>query len=154
MKEIKHLIRKAYVDKLAGLSYLSQPIPIGDNKLTVPPAVLNLGNSTKIQAFVIIQNQTVNDSPISKCGINQETSIQLDIVTVYNNNSGQSLHAELIAQLVFDKLFDTDSKFLELTIPGVHVWRGWLEGSRIIEDNTLDKSIYRNILIFNHSVSQ
>lgn len=153
MKEIKHLLRKAYLEKLAGLTYLNQAIPVDQDYLNVPPAILPIGNSTQVLAHVIFQNQTVNDSSL-KCSINQETSLQLDVVTQFNANSGNSAHAELITQEIFDLLFTSDQQRLSFPIPGLNVWRAWLESSRQLSEETKDIRIFRNILIFNHSVQQ
>lgn len=153
MIEIKHLLRRKYIDKLATLTYLNQPIPVNSDYLQVAPAILPLGNSSHIQAYVIVQNQTVNDDSL-KCGINQNTSLQLDIVTVFNANSGSSLQSEEISQEIMDLLFPLGGKVLDISIAGFVIWRGWLESSRSITQETADNRIFRNILIFNHSITQ
>lgn len=153
MKEIKHILRKAYLDRLASLTYLSTSIPVDQDYLNGPAAILPVGNSSKIEAYVIIQNQTVNDrSP--KCGIDQDTTLQLDVITVFNANSGNSYHAEMITQAAFNLLFTPDSKRITFTIADMYLWRGWLESSRQIVQETSESKIFRNVLIFQHSISQ
>lgn len=153
MIDIKPLLRKAYIDKLAGLTYLAQSVPVDHEYLTSEPAVLPVGNSTLIEAYVIINNQTVNDNSY-KCGINQSSSLQLAVTTVFNANSGNSLHSELIANEIFALLFTENEKRIYFDTEGLGVWRAWLESSRVIVEETKDKRIFRNILIFNHSVTQ
>lgn len=153
MIEIKHTLRKAYIDRLATLTYLGQSIPVDQDYLNGAPAYLPVGNSTQIEAFVIIQNQTVTDrSPF--CGVVQDTSLQLDVVTVFNANAGNSYHAEMIAQEIFDLLFTTDTKRIIFTLTDLNMWRGWLDSSRQLVQETSDSKVFRNVLIFQHSISQ
>lgn len=153
MLEVKQLLRKAYLDKLTGLSYQNIPIPIGEEFFTGTPALLTTGQAASIKMYVVIQNQTINDdSP--KCNANQTATLQLDINTIFPSNSGNSAHADLIGQAIFDLLFTTNSKFIDFTIPGVAVWRAWLESSRtIVQDDNTNRT-FRNILLFSHSISQ
>lgn len=155
MLEVKHLLRKAFIDKLAGLTYLGTSIPIDEEEFNITtnhqPAYI--GGQIPIQAYLIIKNQTVNDAS-TKCGVNQDSSLQLDIVTIFDANSGNSLHADLIAQAAFDLLFDTDEQFISLTIADVEVWRSWLESSRTIVENSSTNRTFRNILLFQNSIWQ
>lgn len=154
MKEIKHILRKAYLDRLNGaITYLGVNIPVDQDYLNGAPALIQIGNSTPIEAYVILQNQTVTDnSPF--CHVNQDTTLQLDVVTVFNANSGNSSHAELITQAIFDLLFTTDAKRITFSLTDLNLWRGWLENSRQITQESADDKIFRNVLIFQHSISQ
>lgn len=153
MIEVKHILRKAYIDRLATLTYLATSIPVDQDYLNGHPALLQIGNSTPIQAYVIIQNQTVTDrSPF--CGVVQDTTLQLDVVTVFNANAGNSYHAEMITQKIFDLLFTSDTKRIIFTLTDLNMWRGWLDSSRQLTQETSDSKIFRNVLIFQHSISQ
>lgn len=153
MLEVNHLLRKAFLDKLTGLSYQNLTIPIGEEFFTGNPALLITGQAAAIKIYVIIQNQTLNDdSP--KCAVNQTATLQLDINTIFPSNSGNSYHADSIAQSIYNLLFTIDPKFIEFNIPDVPVWRSWLESSRtIVQDDNTNRT-FRKILLFSNSLFQ
>ena len=155
MIEVKHLLRKAYIDKLAGLNLGGQSIPVCESYLpsNKKPGVLNLAGLPKGEAYVIIHNQTVDDAS-TKCGVNQGASLQMDIVTVYPAIGGSSLASELIANEVFSLLYPNGGQQMDISIPNLNVWRAWLVSSISIEQDTKESKIFRNNLIFNHSIQQ
>lgn len=155
MIEVKHLLRKAYGNKLSTLSFNGMAVQVFQNYL---PS--NFKNNTYAidgqpngSAYVIIQNQTVDDDS-TKCGVNQNSSIQLDVVTKYPATGGSTLLSELITNQIFALLYPNGGQKMDLSITGVNLWRSWLVGSRTIEETTNDSKIFRNILIFNHSIQQ
>lgn len=153
MKDIKPILRKGYLDALSSLTYLGVSIPVDHEFLTKQEAILPIGNSTKVKAYVIIQNQTVtDDSP--KCLVNQNTSLQLDVVTIFNANAGTAYHSEQISNAILDILFPGSSLDMELSLQYGNLWRGWLESTRTIVQETNTSRIFRNILIFNHTINQ
>jgi hypothetical protein len=155
MIEVKTALRTAYFGALQNnINYLGVNIPMDQDFFNGVPATLPIGNSTQVQAYVIFQNQTVNDNNSPFCHVNQNTSCQLDIITRFNANSGNSYHAEQITQKIFDLLFTSDPKRIIFTLTGLNMWRGWLESSRALVQETSDERIFRNILIFQHSISQ
>lgn len=155
MIDIKPYIRKAIIDKLlnAPLRYLTIPIPVNQDYLTDNPAVIPLGNSSQFQAYVIFQNQTVNNASTKMC-MNENTSFQLDVVTVFNANSGGSIHAENIGSSILTILDPTNTPNMELDVPGVFVWKMRMLSTRSITQETNTSRVFRNILIFDLSVNQ
>lgn len=155
MKEVKHLLRKAYYDVLKDIKFDGKPLQVVQNYLPTKDIIntFKVDSSPQGQAYIVMSNQTVNDdSP--KCLINQNASIQLDIVTVMPSTGGSTLLAEKITDKVFELLFPNGGNEMNISIPDMHVWRSWLVSSRTIEEVTPSNLIYRNILIFNHSINQ
>lgn len=153
MIDIKSNIRKTIIDALAGLTYFTVPIPVNQDYLTSAPAQINLGNIGGFQAYVIFQNQTVNPNNTKQC-LNENSSFQLDVVTVFNANSGGSVHAENIASSILTILNPADTPNFDITIPGMNTWRMKLTSTRGITQETSTSRVFRNILIFELSVNQ
>jgi hypothetical protein len=153
MIDIKSNIRKAIIDELAGLTYTSVPIPVNQDFLTSPAANINLGNVGGFQAYVIFQNQTVNPNNTKQC-LNENSSFQLDIVTVFNANSGGSIHAENIATSILTILNPNNTPNFDITISGMNTWRMRLVSTRSIAQETNTSRVFRNILVFELSVNQ
>lgn len=155
MIEIKTALRSAYFSALQGnVNYLGVNIPMDQDFFNGTPATLPIGNSSQVQAYIVFQNQTVNDNNSPFCHINQNTSCQLDVVTIFNANSGNSYHAEQITQKIYNLLFTTDPKRITFNLTGLNLWRGWLESANALVQETSDQRIFRNVLIFQHSISQ
>jgi hypothetical protein len=153
MIDIKSNIRKAIIDELAGLTYTSVPIPVNQDFLTSPAANINLGNVGGFQAYVIFQNQTVNPNNTKQC-LNENSSFQLDIVTVFNANSGGSIHAENIATSILTILNPNNTPNFDIVISGMNTWRMKLTSTRSIAQETNTSRVFRNILLFELSVNQ
>lgn len=148
MKEFSHLLRKSYIDRLDNLQYKGATIPVNDELLTSPPAVYTIAG-TKMEAYIIITNQTSNDATTSKCADAYLASLQLDIVTKYNNpNAAGKLATEEIAALVFDRLDDG------VALLGFNIWRHWLETNRGLREDSNTYRIYRKILVFSHQINE
>lgn len=155
MIDIKSNIRKAIIDELvnAPLTYLSQSIPVNQDYLTSAPAVISLGNVGGFQAYVIFQNQTVNSNNTKQC-LNENSSFQLDVVTVFNANSGGSVHAETIGTNILTILNPANTPNFDIVIAGMNTWRMKLTSTRGITQETSTSRVFRNILIFELSVNQ
>lgn len=153
MIDIKSNIRKSVIDTLSGLTYLGRPIPVNQDFLTSSPAVIPLGNSSQCQAYVIFQNQTVNNNSTKMC-LNENSSFQLDVVTVFNANSGGSVHAENIATSILTILDPDNTPNMDLGAAGMFVWKMRLLSTRGIAQETSTNRVFRNILIFDLSVNQ
>lgn len=154
MIEIESPIRTAFVSALRDqIIYMGQNIPIDEEYLNVDPAFLTIGNSSGVEAYILIKNQTVNDDS-AKCGINQNSSIQLDCVTTFNGNSGNSFHASQIKDLVFAKLFPYGGKRLQLIMPDLVMWRGWYISGRPTVEHDGNTRTFRSLAIFSMSVGQ
>lgn len=154
MIEIESPIRTAFITALRDqITYLGKVIPIDEENLNVAPAQIQVGNSTGFEAFMLVRNQTVNDDS-AKCSINQNSSIQLDCVTTFNGNSGNSYHAQQIKNLVFAILFPNGGKRLQLSMVGLYMWRGWYLSGRTTVDQDTNTKTYRSLAIFSMSVGQ
>lgn len=155
MIDIKSNIRKAVIDKLKNypLTYQSVAIPINQDYLTSAPAVIPLGNAGGFQAYVIFQNQTVNNNSPKMC-LNENTSFQLDVVTVFNANAGGSIHAENIGGNILSILDPANTPNMDLAASGMTVWKMRLLSTRGITQETSTSRVFRNILIFDLAVNQ
>lgn len=153
MIDIKSNIRKAIGDALTPLIYMGKKIPINQDFLTYPPAIINIGNSSKMEAYIIFQNQTVTNASTKHC-FNEVSTFQLDVVTVFNANSGGSIHAENIATEILTILDPNNSPNMPLYPNSMHVWKMRLLESRGQVQETQSSRIFRNILTFTLSVNQ
>jgi len=155
--EVKHHLRKAYLAKLANLNYLGVNIPLDDENLTKPEAILPIGNSVQVQSWVLIRNQDVQDSS-AKCSINQDTQLQLHVITAFlagaGSNTGNFAHADLISDEILQILFPYNNPEMDLSLPNAQLWRGYLASSRHLFEESTEERIYTNILLFNHSIKQ
>jgi len=118
--------------KLDVISYLGVEIPLDDENLTQPKALLPIGNSTGVEAWVLLTNQTLQDDS-SKCCVNQNTQLQLHIYTEFSagagSNSGSYTHADNIAGIILGILFPNCSNKIAIEMPEAQIWLGFLEGS-------------------------
>lgn len=152
MIEVSHLLREAYITTLSPISYLGKVIPIYDtyekNGVNLP-----IGNTTGCTAYILIHDITVNDdSP--KCGVNQNVSIQLQVVTKFNANTGESLHSEIIGSLCLQKLAPNNQR-IEVTLTNpAYSWLGRYESSRPINSETATNRIFTKNYIFSHKINQ
>lgn len=151
MIDIKSNIRKTVIDALSGLTYQGQIIPVNQDYLTSAPAIIPLGQG--FQAYVIFQNQTVNNNSTKHC-LNENSSFQLDVVTVFNANSGGSIHAENIGASIMTILDPNGTPNMDLNAPGMYVWKMRYLSSRSISQETSTSRVFRNILIYELSVNQ
>ena len=155
MIDIKSNIRKSVIDSLinAPLTYLGEDIPVNQDYLTDAPAIIPLGNTGGFEAYVIFQNQTVNNNSTKQC-LNENSSFQLDVVTVFNANSGGSIHAENIGASIMTILTPNGTPNTNLDASGMYVWKMRMLSTRAITQETSTSRIFRNILIYDLSVNQ
>lgn len=155
MIEVKHYLRKAYLQKFASLTYQGKAIPMDDENLTKPPAVFNYGN-IPVEAYVLIQNQTLQDAS-PKCAVNQNTQLQLDVTTVFptgTTNNGGYMLADQISDVILQELFPGAINQIDLPFPEAQLWNGYLVSSQHLFSEFEASRVYRNILILNHSIKQ
>lgn len=150
-------VRQALIERLSTLEYLSIPIPVDDENLTHPKAILPVG-TPPVAAWVLIQNQTMQDNS-GQCCINQDTQLQIDILTEFpagtGQNAGSYTHADNIANAILELLFEgcSNQSTLELE-DGLNMWRQWRSGGTHLMSEFTNSRIYRNILIMSFSVQQ
>lgn len=157
MIEIKPYLRRAYLQKLANLTYEGVAIPIDDETLTKSPADLNIGNAASVQAWVLIQNQTVQDNS-AKCSINQASQLQLAFITQFPNgggsNSGNFAHADFITDVALGILFPYATNEADLHLPNAQLWKASFVTSLHRFEEHAEVRIYSNIVIMNHGIKQ
>lgn len=86
-----------------------------------------------VEAYIILLNQTSNESQSNKCNRNNNDSIQIQINTVWPAGKGGSKIAEEIANVVLGVLFTTSIKNTDLVLPnGLDMWKSELMNTRNI----------------------
>jgi hypothetical protein len=152
MIEVSHLLRKAYIATLSPINYLGKVIPIYDT-FEKEAVTLPVGNSTQCFAYILIHDITVNDDS-AKCGINQNASIQVQVVTKFNANTGESLHSEIIGSLCLQKLAP-NSQIVKINLDEpAYSWFGRMESNRPINSETATNRIFTKNYIFSHKINQ
>lgn len=153
MKIASLLLRQSYIDALSSLSYHGVSIPVFDEYVISGYQLPVIPISTYLQpkAYVLVKNQTVNDASL-KCGINQNMSLQLDVVTVYDSDSGGFKLSELIAQKICNLIFTSNK--LNISNVELNIWKGVLESTTNISEESQTNRIYRTVLLLNHTVQQ
>lgn len=152
MLEVSHLLRKAYIAKLNNLTYLGKLIPVYD-EYEREGVLLPIGNTTQCIAYCLIKDITVNDdSP--KCGISEDVSIQLQVVTKFNANTGENLYAELIGNLALLILSGGGNRVVVDVDPPFDNFIGRKISSRAINSETKTNRIFTKNYVFLHKISQ
>lgn len=153
MIEIAPLLRKAYVSKLSNLVFFSKVVPVWDTfekEATIYPNINNM------QAYILIKDITVNDdSP--KCSINEDVSIQVQVVTMFNANTGESLYSEQLGNTVLGALMPFSRNRVDIGELGneqAWSWIGRKVSARQINSETATTRIFSRNYIFSHKITQ
>ena len=155
MVEVAPLLRMAYVAKLANIQSFNVVIPVWDTYEKAHATISN-GN-LNFTAYILIKDITVNDdSP--KCMINEDVSIQVQVVTVFNANTGESLYSEEIGQSVLIALDPSgrnriDIRALGQGVPSATAWMGRKESARQINSETATQRLFTRNYIFTHKIT-
>ena len=158
MKLVTTPVRSALATLLSGIPFMGKTINAFEEYLqestTKKKSVLTIG-SQQVTAYIILLNQTVNDNS-SKCMRNDETSIQVQITTVYPPDTGGSLIGEQISDLVLAKLFNVDNmQITGINLPGpFEIWRARFVSSRNINYNTDTNRVWVTQLTLSFSINQ
>lgn len=151
-------IRKQLATFLAGMTYLGKTIPVFEEYVqytTTKPETKVLVGNMPIEIYILLQNQTANDSSNTKCGRKDECSIQIQAYAVYPANKGGSVVTEEMMQLVIDRLYTTDNLNTAFTLPApFKVINSEVITTRNTNFNTDTNRIWSTILILNLNVSQ
>lgn len=116
-------------------------------------AILSLGN-TKIEAYIILLNQTSNEAQSNKCNRTNNDSIQIQINTIWPASKGGSKIAEEIANIVLGLLFGDSVKNTNLTIPNMDIWKSELVSSRNMNYDTASNRAWVCQLVLESYISQ
>jgi len=158
MKLVTTPIRSALATLLSGIPFMGKTINAFEEYLqestTKKKAVFLVGNQS-VTAYIILLNQTVNDNS-SKCMRNDETSIQVQITTIFPADTGGSFIAEQISDLVLAKLFNVDNmQITAISLPDpFEIWRARFISSRNINYNTDTNRVWITQLTLSFSVNQ
>lgn len=155
MVEVAPLLRKAYVAKLAVVQYLNKSIPVWDTYEKSSVTITD-GNLT-FKAYILLKDITINDdSP--KCMNNEDVSIQVQVVTVFNANTGESLYSETIGQRVLEALDPTGRNRIDIRVLGsgsysATSWLGKKQSVRQINSETPTQRLFTRNYIFTHKIT-
>ena len=144
-------LRESYIALFANFFYNAIKIPFFDEYVSPNVVIPTIPLSTFLQpkCYVLITNQTTNDASL-KCSRNEILSLQLDIVTVYDANSGGFKLAEQVANKILNTLFIGQQ--IQLQNSKLNTWSGFLESSPNISEETASSRIFRKILVLNHQI--
>jgi len=125
--------RKSIINALDGnILYETQSIRVWEEYVMETDTKRIVKLSMGCEAYVILLNQTSNETQSNKCNRNNNDSIQIQITTVWPANKGGSQVAEEIADVILGLLFEDSVKNSVLTIPNMDVWKSELVSSRNI----------------------
>lgn len=110
--------------------------------------------SGDVQAYIILLNQTSNESQSNKCNYNTNDTIQIQITTVWPAGKGGYQVAEGIANAVLALLFPTDLKNTDLSITGMDIWKSEVLSTRNINYNDSSSRTWITQIVLESSISQ
>jgi len=153
MIEVAPLLRMAYVAKLANIQSFNVVIPVWDTYEKAHATISN-GN-LNFTAYILIKDITINDdSP--KCMVNEDVSIQVQVVTCFNANTGESLYSEQIGQSVLNALDPSGRNRIEIKYLGndqAVSWLGKKQSARQINSETATQRLFTRNYIFTHKIT-
>ena len=149
MKEISHILRKAYLDLLNPLTIDEIIIPIFDERVNPKSQIPTYKGG---RCYVLIRDQNEVETTNSQCTFRKTASITLDIITKYPLNVGGKLASELISNAIQEKVNTFNQISFEME--DFQVLSTRLEFSRNITENADTETAYRKILGFSHSIYQ
>lgn len=155
MRDVLSPLRKAYWDNIQpGLAWQGNPIPVCEEYLNEPPAVIIDQEGRRVELYVIIGNQTSNDIS-AKCGRDDESSIQIRIVASYPSGTGGSRLPEQIGDIIKAGIFQKPGggHALEIESP-FDIWKCQFLSSRNLNYETDNSREWTHVMIINNWVSQ
>lgn len=150
MKEVSHHLRLSYLNALATLKVRGVDIPVHDEDVPAGGAVANVAGGI---AYVIILDQNEVPTDFNKCGIIQDASITLDVVTKFPKGSGGKLTSELISDAIQQVINPFGQVALSID-SGFRVLRVQKMTSRGIAEHDQTHTTYRKIIIYNNKINQ
>jgi len=151
MKEISHLIRKAYLDLLEPLTVEGVSIPIGDTILNTnqPPATYRSSKS-----YILVTDQTEVETSNNDCSFRQNSVITFDIICKYPNGSGSKLATELISDALQQKIVSLDGQNIQIGFSGFQVLNTQKTFAQSFTELGETLTVYRKRLTFTQQVWQ
>jgi hypothetical protein len=145
--------RLAVIEATDSISYLNQLIPVCDEYLNRPAAILPVGNNKPVKAWIRLTNQTGNNNS-NKCRRNDRVTIQVQCRVAFNANSGGYVHSEAIANEFLSILFPVQNDFVLPIDDPFHVWDLQLESSNNINFQDDTDRIWMTYLLISAQVEQ
>lgn len=150
-------VRKGfYLAIQPGLMYQNKAIPVYEEYMpaSAKPAQITFNNQT-VGVYVILLNQTSNHDPILKCFRNDQSSIQVQVTTVYPSGTGGSELAELIGDTIKVGLFQSGNNNSSVQLdPPFNMWKCNYESARNIPYDTDTNRVWVHQMTFLCYVSQ
>jgi len=148
--------RKAIIEALDGnIIYNNKSIRVWEEYVveTETKQIVKLDNGA--DAYIILLNQTSNETLSNKCNRNNNDSIQIQINTVWPAGKGGSKTSEEIANVILGILFPTSVKNTDLELDnGLSMWKSELMGSRNINYDLNASRVWVTQLILETWISQ
>lgn len=124
-------------------------LPAGGQQATI------VYNNQTVKAYVILLNQTSNYDPILKCLRNDQSSIQIQVTTIFPSGTGGSELAEIIGDSVKLKIWPFGNNNNNLQIdPAFKIWKITYESARNIPYDTDTNRVWVHQMTFLCHVSQ
>lgn len=151
MKEISHLIRKAYLDLLQPLIVEGVTIPIGDTILNVnqTPATYRSG-----KAYVLVTDQTETETSNNDCSFRQNATIVFDCIVKYPNGVGSKLAVELLSDAIQQKVVSLDVQTININQTGFQVLNTQKAFSQSFTEIGETLTVFRKRITFTQQVWQ
>ena len=146
MKEVSHHIRLAYLTALSGLEVDRTPIPVFDEEVPVGANIASFGYG---KAYVLITDQNEVRSNFNKCGIIQDASVTLMVITTYPKGTGGKLLSERISneiQHIVNKDIVMNPEFKILSV--------YKELSRGLVEYGDTESAFNKVIIYTNTINE
>lgn len=151
MKEISHLLRKAYLDLLNPFSVEGVTIPIVDMILNANQSPATYRAS---QAYVLITDQNEVETSNNNCSFRQTATLTFDIITKFPNGSGSRLASELISNEIQTQVNQLSSQAILIPTTGIQVLGTQKIFSQSFTEPGQSLIVYRKRITFQHNIYQ
>lgn len=150
MKEISHLLRKAYLDLLTPFTISGVTIPIFD---TIVNPNTPIPTYSGVKAYIVILDQNEVERIGNRCAQSQLATITLDIVTKFNSGGVfSSLPCELISDQVQQAVNTLTGQPISINQPDIQVLTTRKSLSRNFTELGSSLTVVRKRIIFEHNI--
>lgn len=151
MKDVSPYVRQSFVNSLSELTAQGVMIPVADEMLpvSVSPAKIHSNGI----AYVIIRDQQETPSNFNGCGIVQDASITLDVITKFPKGTGGKLTSELISNEIQQIVNPFRGQHLAID-PQFKVLGIRKDLSQGLVENTDTETCYRKIIIYTLTINE
>lgn len=154
MQNINLAIRQAVLNAINPIVYQTKSI-YSFADYVLPSTSKPIALIGTMQAYIILLNQNSNLNDQNKCNRNDSASIQIQVTTKFPSGTGGSTQAEQIAELILNKLYPNNNKFMLISLPSpLYVWKSQVE---LVKNLNYDDEIGRTFitqLVISCQVSQ